>query len=153
MRSCEWNHAKSVTKLQFVPAWHMTIALLTVCRAPAGDAAEGRPGHEPRAPGVVVVEETADHLTGGEEAGDRSVLRVEHLGVGVDAEAAERKRDAAGDGVPLKRRLVDRDGPVRLRRGDALGVLPVEDRRVEVARLNGGVERVDRPPEARRVDH
>ena len=64
--------------------------------------------------------------------------------VTVAAEAAEGERDAAGDRIRVERRLVDRRGPVALRRlhGGAPAVL---DRRVErTLTVDRGVEVVDR---------
>ena len=57
---------------------------------------------------------------------------VEHLAaVLVDAQPAEGERDAAGRGVGVERRRVERLRPVRLRRLDADGALAVLDRVVE----------------------
>ena len=61
-------------------------------RTSPGDAAEDGAGHEAGAAGVVVVEEAADYLAGGVEAGDRVPGGVFDLGVVRDFEAAEGER-------------------------------------------------------------
>ena len=90
-------------------------------RAPAGDAAEDGAGHQAGAAGVVVVEEPADDLAGGVEAGDRVAGRVLDLGVVGDLEAAEGEGDAGRHGIGLVGRLVEALGPVGLVDREAAG--------------------------------
>src|SRR5688572_23906135 len=97
--------------------------------AGAGEAAEYGARHEAGAAEVVLVEDAADDLAGGIKPRDGAVARILHLAIAVDAQAAEREGDAAGDDEAGVRRLVDRQRPVRLRRRDALGRHAVEDRR------------------------
>src|SRR5262249_19793750 len=67
-------------------------------RAVAGNAAEHGAGHQAGAARIVEIEDAADQLAGGVEAGDRVHVAVDHLaGVGIDAHAAEREADAAAD--------------------------------------------------------
>ena len=66
-----------------------------------------------------MVEQTADHLTGGIEAGDRLLAVGDDLSAVVDLNAAKREADAAGYGVAGVGRGVDKFGPVALGWGDA----------------------------------
>ncbi len=75
---------------------------------------------EARSARIVEIEEAADQLAGRVETADRLVIGVEHLAVGVDAQAAEREGDAAGHPIGLERRLVDGVGPVALVDGEPL---------------------------------
>src|SRR6202022_3590515 len=118
----------------------------------AGAAAEHGTGHQPRAAGVVVVEEPADELAARVEAGDRVLLAVDPLRLGTDPEPAERERDPGRNRVAQVRRGVDRLRPVRLGRGGALRALAVLHGRVERARLDGGVVLAHRSDEAVDVD-
>src|SRR3546814_6673583 len=75
----------------------------------AEDAACGQPG----AARIVEIEQAADELSGGEKAGHRREVGVEHLrGLGIDPQAAEGEGDAAADLIGFERRLVDGMGPV-----------------------------------------
>src|ERR1700694_5849015 len=96
-------------------------------RTPSGDAAEDGAGYEPGAAGVVVVEEAADDLAGGVEAGDRVARCVLDLGVVGDLEAAEGEGDAGRYGIGLVGRLIEALGPVGLVDREAAGAEPVTD--------------------------
>src|SRR5437764_11828047 len=63
----------------------------------------------------IVVEEQTDDVAGGEQALDRLVDRVEHLGVAIDLDAAEGECNPASHRQRAERRLVDAVRPVRLR--------------------------------------
>ena len=80
----------------------------------AGDLAEHRARGEPRAAGIVEIEQPADQLARRIEPADRLVVGIEHLAVGVDAHAAEREGDAARDRIAFERRRIDRVRPVAL---------------------------------------
>src|SRR5687767_13987599 len=82
-------------------------------RAGSCDLAEHRAVGEPRAAGVVVPEDSAHQLTRGVQALDRLSVRVHHLRVRVDLQAAEAERDATSDSVGLERRSVQRVRPIR----------------------------------------
>ena len=90
----------------------------------AGAAAVDGAGGQPAAARIVVEEQPADELAGGEQAGQRPPGGVEHAGVLVDAHAAEREGDPAGDRERGERRLLDGQRPVGLGRVDALVPLP-----------------------------
>src|SRR5262245_48669548 len=115
------------------------------------DPPEDGTGGEPRATGIVAVEEPTDHLAGGVEAADGCPGRVEHPGVPVNVDSAEGERDPAGDRVPVERRGIERLRPVRLRRVDE-GRPTILDRGVEGDVHDGGVEVVDRAPEPVDID-
>jgi hypothetical protein len=68
------------------------------------DPAEHRPGHQAGAAGVVEIEEPADQLARGEQAGDRRAVGADHRRSVVDLQAAEGEGDAAGHGIGLERR-------------------------------------------------
>ena len=77
------------------------------------------------------MEEQPDHVAGGKEALDRVVPGIEHPSLGIDLDAAERERHAAGDAIGAERRLVDGIGPVRLVGIETDGASAVQIRRVE----------------------
>src|SRR5439155_9742560 len=76
-----------------------------------GDLAEHRAGYQPRAAGVVVIEQPADQLPGRIQTGNRLLRGVEHPPVGVDAHPAKGEGDAAGRAVRLVGRLFQRHRP------------------------------------------
>ena len=92
---------------------------LSAGRVRAGDPPEDGPGHEPAAARVVDMEEPAHHLAARVEPGNRLPARAEDLRLRVHAYAAERERDAAGDGIGDERRRVERLRPVRLGQREA----------------------------------
>src|SRR5206468_11597482 len=65
---------------------------------PARDPPEDGARHESRASRIVVIEEPAHQLAGGEEPGDWTLLAVDDLTVRRDLEAAEGERDARRHG-------------------------------------------------------
>src|ERR1700682_6533588 len=73
----------------------------------AGDLAEHRAGHQARAARIVEVEQAADQFARGVEAADRLIIGVEHLAVGINAQAAEGEGDAASHGVAFIGRCVE----------------------------------------------
>src|SRR5439155_11952543 len=76
---------------------------------------------------------------------DRLIDRIEHLGVAVDVDAAERERNPAGHRQGAERRLVDPVRPVRLRDGKSPGGLAVRPARIERLVIgDGAVEFLDR---------
>src|SRR5439155_24955857 len=81
-------------------------------RRPPRDPTEDGAGHQARPTRIVVIEEPADHLAGGEKPGNRSLLAVHHLAIGRDPKAPEGERDAGRHGVADERRRVERLGPV-----------------------------------------
>src|ERR1700741_2905201 len=72
--------------------------------AGAGDLAEHRAGDEAGAARVIEIEQPADKLAGGVEAGNWLLRRVEHSPISVDAQAAKRECDPAGRAVGLEGR-------------------------------------------------
>src|SRR5712691_6632892 len=108
-------------------------------RAP-GDATEDGAGHQPRPAGIIVIEDPADQLTGGEEPGNDPLLAVHYLPVGRDAQPTEGERDPGRDGVAHERWRIERLSPVRFRRRDAARALAVLDRRIERPGHDGLVE-------------
>src|SRR6267378_329632 len=133
------------------PAWHSG-RLRRLRRRATRDAAEDGARHEAGAAGIVVVEEAAHQLARGVEAADRPAFAVEHAALGGDVQPAERERDAGRHREADVGRRVERLRPVRLGRLDAARPLAVLDRRVERARLHGGVEVAHGPHEALDVD-
>src|SRR5687768_15140268 len=121
-------------------------------RRPAGDAPENRAGHEPGPARVILIEETADELTRGEEPRHRPLLEIHHLPVARDPQTAEGERDARGHGEAHVRRRVEGLRPVALGRRDAPRGPAILDGRIERARLHGGVELLHGLDEARHVD-
>ena len=113
----------------------MLMTPLSSCRrAPAEVPAilpNTAPGHQAGAAGIVEIEQPADQFAGGIEAADRLVVGVEHLGVGVDAQPAERESDAAGHRVALERRLIDGVRPIALVDGEPLGAPAILDVGIE----------------------
>src|SRR6202008_4718338 len=99
--------------------------------AASRNASEGGAGHETGAGGIVVVEQAADHLPAGKEAGERTPVGSDDFGLLCDLEAAEGKRNAAGCTVGVVRGLVDLDGPVGLPRRQAATVQSIFTRRIE----------------------
>src|SRR5688572_2397346 len=99
-----------------MPEWPTNLmpcdATAVLRRARAGDLAEHRAVGEARAAGIVEPENPADQLTRGVEAGNGFSIRTQDLCVGVDPQAAETERDAAGDCVRFEWRCVERVGPV-----------------------------------------
>src|SRR5258708_24308225 len=91
-----------------------------MARAGSRETTEQRARHEAGTARIVEVVQAADHLAGAEQPGDARKRHVEHLPVGrIDAQAAERERDAAGCRIRLERRRIERLRPVRFRRIDA----------------------------------
>src|SRR4051794_29836880 len=81
-------------------------------RACAGNPAEYRAVSESRTTRIVEPEDAAHQLAGGVQAADQLAVRVDDLPVGVDLQAAEAERDAAGYRVGLEWRRVQRVGPI-----------------------------------------
>src|SRR5260370_1210424 len=73
----------------------------------AGELAEDGDAGEAGAERVVDEEQAAHDLAGGEQARDRPVDAVEHLGVGADPDAAEGEGDAAGHRIGAQWRRLD----------------------------------------------
>lgn len=69
-----------------------------------GNFAENRPVDKPGSAGIIAVKYSARQFTGGKQAGDRPVVGALNGGIGVDAQTAEGKGDAAGNGIGLIRR-------------------------------------------------
>src|SRR5260221_2613252 len=84
-----------------------------------------------RAPGIVEPEDAAYQLAGGIQAGNRRAVRAHHLRVGIDLQAAERERDAAGDRIGLEGRRIEGVRPVRFRNREAPRASSVLDVGVE----------------------
>src|SRR6516164_8521036 len=57
-----------------------------------GDAAEDRPGRQPGAAWIVVIEQPADDLAAREQAGQHGALGADHLRLRSDPDAAEGER-------------------------------------------------------------
>ena len=117
----------------------MTLTFVTTNSSPkrngrpiAGQLAQHGAGHQARAAGVVVIEQPADQLAGREQAGDGAAVGALDLALVGDLQPAEGEGDAAGHGVGLERRRVDRVGPVALGDGEAAHAAAV---------LDGGIER------------
>src|SRR3954462_14136995 len=72
-------------------------------RAGSGDLAKHGAGHQPGAAGIVEVEDAANKLARGVEAGDRVHVAVDHLAaIRIDAHAAEGERQPAADLIALE---------------------------------------------------
>src|SRR5687767_6840556 len=82
------------------------------CCARSCDLAEHRTVGEPRAAGIVEPEDPAHQLARSVEALDRLAVRVDHLRVRVDLQAAKAERDATSHSVGLERWRVQRVRPI-----------------------------------------
>ena len=78
-------------------------------RAPAEYCARD----ESAAARIIEVEQSAYHLACRIEPRDIASTDILHIGVGRNLDAAESEGHAAGDGISLERRLVDRIRPIR----------------------------------------
>src|SRR4029077_11971989 len=133
----------------------MTIRLVLprASRRGAGDLAEDGPGDEAGAARIVEIENAADQLAGRIEPADRLVVRVQHLGIGIDAQAAEREGDAAGHRVGLIGRLVDGVRPIALVDGEPVGAAAILDVGIERhVPAHGGIVLRDGLDELRGID-
>src|SRR5260370_32295687 len=84
------------------------------CGGTSRDFAEDRTVSEAGPTGVIEIEEAADELARGVEAGNRPLRGIEHPPVGVDAQAAKSERDAARRAIGLEGWLFDGHRPVGL---------------------------------------
>ena len=90
------------------------------------DAAEHRSRNESRPCRVVEVENPSDHFAGRIQPGDRIEVQVYDLRrLGNNSKSAEREGYAAGNGLSLEGRRIERIGPVRFRRIDADGAATI----------------------------
>src|SRR5262249_15061310 len=92
-----------------------------------GNAAEHRSGSEPRAAGIIEIEQTAHQFAGGIESADRLIVGVEHFRVGGDAQAAKGESHAAGHRISFERRLIDGICPVTLVDRETFGAAAILD--------------------------
>ncbi len=145
-RSCRSSEGRSdwiIANGGFRLGWSFAPAL--------GDLAEHGARHQARAARIIEVEQAADQFARRIKAADRLIVGIEHLAVGIDAQAAERKRDAAGDRVALERRRVDGVRPIAFGDSEALRAAAVLDVRIERhVDLYRGVVVLDRLREIRR---
>ena len=118
-------------------------------RAPAEYCARD----ESAAARIIEVEQSAYHLACRIEPRDIASTDILHIGVGRNLDAAESEGHAAGDGISLERRLVDRIRPIRFwnfktRRAAAI----LDDRRKRHVLLHRFVVFRDRGEECFRID-
>ena len=124
-----------------------------LCRVPSGDAAEDGAGHQARAAGVIVIEESTDDLARCIEAGDRMAGHILDRSIVGDLEAAERKRDAGRHTIGLVGRGIEALGPIGLVRRKPARPEAVADVGIERhLRPRRGVEGAHAHQKAARID-
>src|SRR5262249_6537554 len=92
-----------------------------------GNAAEYRPGSEPRAAGIVEIAQPDHQFADGIMYADRLIVVVEHFRVGGDAQAAKGESHAAGHRISFERRLIDGICPVTLVDRETFGAAAILD--------------------------
>src|SRR3712207_6511745 len=123
------------------------LLLFDICilsRTCASTASEHCPGHKTTTPRIVVVEEPTHQLSCGIKITYGTPCSIKHLRVCIDAQAAKRKGDTAGNHEPVEGRGVQWLRPIRLGRLNATSALPILNRRIELSRLHSLVELVGR---------
>src|SRR5215472_5323074 len=118
-----------------------------------GDLAKDRTRDEAGATRIVEIEQAAHELASGVEAGNRLLRGVEHVSVGVDAQAAKGEGDTTSRAIRLVGRFLQRHRPVGFFDLQPFGRAPIFDRRVigDIA-LHRGVVLADRLEERALVD-
>src|SRR5690606_27664141 len=76
------------------------------------DSSEYSPACEARPARIIEIENPSDEFARRMKASDGYAIRGQDPRVGVDAQSAERKGDAAGHRIGFERRGIDRVGPI-----------------------------------------
>ncbi len=79
----------------------LTLGKLHAHHVPAGDAAKDDGTHDAGTAGDILAPDTANHLTGGEQAGDGSAAFIQDPGVGVGGDAAQGHDHQSLDGAGI----------------------------------------------------